>query len=230
MVFESFANACKRFEHYRFEHVILSQPDPPEPDIVSFRVGDSEVGFELTRIHDEKAAKKLNDQAVLEPSLRNALAEAGVGGCLFLDFENEASLKQKLDAIPAIVRLVVNVTPSAADASFGESRVAIPTKLIGVLKTLSLKEGRALHVSSFSFYGDPGPKAVVKKFGKAYKCEAPLELLAYYYMHSGATFELVDRIREQFDRVIREGLHASPFRRVWLYDYGNKRILGDYSS
>ena len=63
---------------------------------------------------------------------------------------------------------------------------------------------------------------IAQKFRKGYETRAPTELLAYYDWGPAALAE--DWLSDLPELVARE-LPSSPFRRVWVFDVGEGRIL-----
>jgi hypothetical protein len=70
-------------------------------------------------------------------------------------------------------------------------------------------------------FADPLVGRIQTKFSKSYEASAPLELLAFYELQPVSPEALW---RSQLHEFVVQNLETSPFRRVWVYDVGNRKV------
>lgn len=219
-VFRAFAEVCPL--HIGVDSIVKQYP--PEVDIVCLVEGDGGVEFELTEIVDRGVARRCDTQVSIQPRLLNLWRELPDeqkdrvrGMNVVITLVDEASKGAKEKAEPEIIEALVGT-----DAGFiGD--VAIENKAVRRLQVCGQTNSAApvFHVGAFGNYRDETVNAVESKMGWAYGGLRPIELVAYYGIQGLHPPEMW---RDDLDRLLDDRLDGSPFRRVWVFDYGSKTI------
>ena len=197
---------------------------PPEVDILCHIEGESEVTFELTEIVDRGVARRVDTQVSIQPRLLDLWGELPdeqqdhLRGMIVVVTLVEAAPKAaKEKAAPEIIKALVGT-----GAGF-VGDVAIEDKAVRRLQV----RGHAnlpipvFHVGACGNYRDETVNAVADKLGVAYGGPRPIELVAYYGIQGLHPPELW---RDDLDQVLEDRLDESPFRRVWVFDFGTRAI------
>lgn len=87
-----------------------------------------------------------------------------------------------------------------------------------------LRENKELTKENYypiGFKEDSVFNKAMEKFGKRYKADAPIELLAFLNEQAPPLGDALTK----FSYFVKEKIGKSPFRRVWVYDVSNNKIL-----
>lgn len=236
-IFAAFAAVCP----LPIDLATVESRHPPEPD-VRCRVGDQGiVAFELGEVISRALEQQTSERVAVRRQFRVAY-EA-------LSAEDRARVETWLGGAPEVfVGFPGGVTPGKwrravkpiIDALVEESRrTDVPERLregelplwqIPALQNVVTEVRVRASSDEKVFFGvlevaevvDPTRHLLQRKFSKRYATAAPIELLAYYV---GAPPPDDPRWPLIVSDVIRDGLQASPFRRVWLFDGFRRRII-----
>jgi hypothetical protein len=211
---------------------VRSRPTP-EPDIRCRVDGEGHVAFELGEVvYPRFAETTLQRQPLrrrfaeaydrLPAPVRSAL-ETGLGGppVVFVSFHTGTSPGRWQRAIPAILAVL------AQHAGRVRHQQDLPVWQIPAFKdlVLELKVHRgaraSLHVMEMTELRDQTRALLEKKFGRAYRTAAPIELMVYYISQPPPRR---DGWRAEVSSFIASHLAGSPFRRVWLFDHFTRSI------
>lgn len=201
----------------------IESREPPEPDILCALTTGEQIAFELVESIDSGLAAAFDTTVELPRFLRKhcpTLPGLGSGGLIAIDFKDGISKRAQIQAISPLVE-ELKCVPAGHSGNWpvtdmlhhaGVQRIGVVPRDWGFLD---------FQVSPVTSISDPAPEQLAKKFGKNYGSEIPIELLVYYDLqpcHVGSGFG------PNLARVVSDGIQASPFRRVWVYDRRSKRV------
>lgn len=218
-IFWEFAGACP----LPIVPESIESREPPEPDILCSLATGEQIAFELVESIDSGLAADFNISVELPRLLKKhcpTLPGLGSGGLIAIDFKDEISKRTQIQAIPLLVEELKRVPAGhSGDWPFADTLRHAGVRRIGVVpRDWGYLDFQVSPVTSIS---DPAPEQLAKKFGKTYGAECPIELLVYYDLqpcHVGSGFG------PNLAKVVSDGIQASPFRRVWVYDRRSKRV------
>jgi hypothetical protein len=202
----------------------------PEPDILCTVDGQGSVAFELGEVVNPPFAEMTQESYALEhrfarayaalPETERARIESRLGGppAVLASFSDHTRPGRWARAIPAILDTLVD---RAGQLVHGEEIPvwAIP-KLADVMAEMDVQRSSSghagLYATEMTEVVDQTIALLGKKFSRAYRTSAPIELVAYYVSQPPS-----DRPgwRDHTAEVISQNLGSSPFRRVWLFDH-----------
>lgn len=220
-IFKAFAEVAP----FTVLHGSIESRIPPEPDILCQIEGHGQVGFELTELIDQaymariglmfRTKQWLNHywQSELDPEdsvlFRNKYGDA----LLHFEYSQETKLKERKVAARKAFQKLLHLP----DNSNGEFLKSDP-ELAPVLKWVQISRvGLAqpvVDVSSYGWLGDPTAQAIRKKFSKSYKCDYPIELLAYI---NWGIMPHEDVWRASAEKAASQ-ISGTPFRKIWVFD------------
>lgn len=225
-IFCGFGESC---ELPIIQHTIQNR-EPPEPDILCEVERIGALAFELLEILDEnRIARTLGIQNRAMDEFRNgyrampdedqAKMRAGLGNATVrVRISGAVSLNKRREAIREVLESLLNV-----DAQF-EGKYQLPAELGRIVSVTIVRgnfDGPRFPVIAASHY-DPIPTAgLMRKFAKGYKCQAPIDLLAYFDSQHAPLDQQIDALRE----IVIALIASSPFQRVWIYDANSQRNL-----
>jgi hypothetical protein len=236
-VFEAFAAVCP----LAINVASVKSRRPPEPDILCEVQGEGPVAFELGEVINEALERATSERVAARRHFRTVYAA--------LPAEDRARIEARIGGVPALFVGFVSGTPPSrwrravqpilatlvarSLAENEEDRLCegdIPVWRIPVLRTLLTDLEVRRSSNGAPFFGviemtevaDATRSLLEKKFSRAYRCDAPIELVAY---HVGAPppsepdwlAATVDFIRSRWPQ--------SPFRRIWLFDGFARAVL-----
>jgi hypothetical protein len=204
--------------------------DPPEPDIRCTVDGVGPLAFELVEIVDPALASGLSDALELKPLFKSAYEDALRHGrasksrfenaAFLVKFDPQTSLRRRRAAIAPIIKFLESVPPDFV----GECDLSVCT-LSDVSMLWIVRggfHGPIFDVSSGGAICIQARPRIQDKFTKTYHCDAPIEMLAYYHLQPPFPTEIwLPDVRT----FIEGNLVKSPFRRVWIFDYGQKAVI-----
>ena len=85
--------------------------------------------------------------------------------------------------------------------------------------------GPTFSVSGIGTYRDTTVETIANKLNRAYEGDSPKELLVYYGIQGEHPKELW---QPQLKRLLVDEFSGSPFRRVWVFNFGSGEILFVY--
>ena len=208
----------------------VEKRDPPEPDIRCCVAGKP-CAFELVELVDRDAARRQSRQIAMQGRLLDAcdamnsedaaqLRQRAGNASVSLRFTDDASARARDQTVPRILELlrgidshfIGDVSPSAWWKGVIESiRITRP----GIV-------GPGFSVASAGYLRTPMLSSIQAKFGKTYQSDAPVELLAYHHFRRPPIPEMF--WHEPLSRFLHDQTAASLFRRVWIFDYLERRI------
>ncbi|HKW92752.1 MAG TPA: hypothetical protein VJX92_12695 [Methylomirabilota bacterium] len=214
----------------------IRSKQPPEPDLRCFVDGDGPVAFELGEVVNPALAEMTNQGLELRryfarsyaelPEGHRAAIENNLGGppAVFAAFADHTHPGRWRRAVPAILSVLVERAEHLVHG------LEIPVWNIDSLSDvlIEMQVQRASSNRPGLWAGEMTPvidRTVVllqKKFGRSYQTSAPIELLAYY---TSAPPSDDPAWRSTVADFIAAKLSASPFRRVWLFDYFQRRVV-----
>jgi hypothetical protein len=210
----------------------IESRNSPEPDIYC-RASEGPIAFELVELLDSDEVRDHRRAIDLPAALRRAYGELPadhrrrvqqrVGDAqVNIVFHDTASATARERLIPKIIDFLATVDEAI------EGEVPRQTWWKGTIKAMLLDRrhrliGPLFYVSATPrCAADPTLFRIRNKFDKVYEGKAPRELLAYYgYQCRPAPEPLW---RELVEKFLRENVGASQFRRVWLFDYLERRV------
>jgi hypothetical protein len=187
------------------------------------------VGFELTELIDQGFMARLSlmtrTQGHLNRSWRSDLSEAecaefhrkyGNAQLLFVYRENTVLWQRMQIAVPALRSLL-----RLADNFEGISE---PRELASVLDEIRIRRG-TFHgpifvVDSQGPLSDPAVTACLKKLAKNYRCDYPIQLLAYVEVDLMPP----DEIWTAAIQALAKHISESQFERVWVFDRSSRSV------
>jgi hypothetical protein len=203
---------------------------PPHPDIGCVAQG-SPCAFELVELIDPEETRRVRRQIDAQSALldacnalpklqKRALRRRAGNAMLSITFVESASSLARKKVIPLVIECLTKIEPNFIGSVPSESWWG------GVIQRMRLSRsqliGPVFSVVSAGFYRNPMIIRVAEKFAKSYQSEAPIELLAYHHVHRPP---LPRHLWEgPLEAYLRLNLHASRFRRVWVFDDHNRRV------
>lgn len=209
----------------------ISHGSPREPDIVCEIVGEGLVGFEITELIDHEFMAGLNLMAKTQTALQDFWQSA-------LPSTQSSTFRRKYGNALLHFRFGSNVGDIKRRAGFGpifEALLALPDGFVGdalrldprflpVLEVVSVRRGivgPAIDVDNFRWIGDPTQTAISKKLSKTYRCDYPIDLLAY------VDWDILppEAAWKAAADEAADGLSDSQLRRIWVFDRTKKQVL-----
>jgi hypothetical protein len=191
----------------------VANRDRPEPDIACEIAGEGAVGFELTELIDRKFMGRSRLMVWTQRHLATTWqARSGEAkNVRFREKYGNASLhfvyrpgtnkKSRAMVAPVLLQELLALPKDFVGTALRDSK-----NVTSIIEEVRIRRGEfqgpVLKVGSSGLLGDPTALAIRKKLEKNYKCNYPLELLAYI----------------DFDLLPPEGMHGSQRRR--------KRLMG----
>lgn len=203
---------------------------PPEPDILCRVVGER-CAYEMVELVDSDAVRRQRRQVdmqsrlldaceSLEPMARAELDRRAGNASVSLRFAEHASARARDLVVPQVVDLLCRIDPDFS----GE--ISPPPPWNGAIESMRVSRpgivGPGFSVAAAGFLRNPMISRIQTKFGKTYQSEASSELLAYHHFRRPPIprqFWL-----EPLTLFLLSHLGSSPFRRVWVFDYHDRRI------
>lgn len=224
-VFRLFAPACG----LPIELSSVEKRNPPEPDILCYVDGEGPVAFEMVELVDQKKiARPHADQLTLMNCLRDGYRnlpdrargefDRRLGNALVrAKIRSDLSLQKRKLIVGDILDHLMKV-----DADFAGSFAVNQgkTEVASVEVVRGNFGGPHFRVPTGNSYNPLPLDGLEAKFGKKYRCGAPVELLAYYDEQHAP---LEDHIRE-LSRFIESRIVGSSFRRVWVFNVRDLRV------
>jgi hypothetical protein len=208
----------------------IEKRDPPEPDIKCHLVGTGTITFELTELIDRSFANMVGKQyetkaeldkyyAEMPQDLKTRFTDLYSDAIIFVHFNNELSLRQRKKIFPRIFQHLLGL-----DKGFEGDTLKRDSKYGDDLKWISISRG----VSGPLFddvlttsIGDPTVQALKAKFVKNYSTDYLLHLLAYIDLNPMFRDDIwLPKIKN----FVKNNISASPFDKVWIYDFHKKEI------
>jgi hypothetical protein len=203
---------------------------PPEPDILCMVEGEGQVAFELVEIIDESFAKRTDAQIDMHnhienlyeslPEIDKSILSHRLGDALiYICFKPGVSLKKKREIAKDILAHL-----KSTDLHF-EGDVLLSANLKTLIRRITVFRGvvgPCFDIEGVGTLGDPILERLKEKFSKAYESHFPIELLAYYDLQPvrpDSHWLLKATI------FIKDSIQQSPFRRVWMFDVHNERVI-----
>ena len=227
-IFGTFA----QFSPLPIDETSIAKRHPPEPDILCEVLGAGPLSFEMVELIDEDLArrahgqigiKKLFEQSYQElPSSRLTVWRRKFSNVLFhVKFRDDISWYGSREAVPTVMHWLEtldrhangNVHPPS-DSTAGD-----------IVAWVNIGRGDftspCFDVDAVGSFADPTLDAVATKFAKSYETKHSIELLAYYELQPALPEEMwIDELRS----FVQKHLGDSPFRRVWLFDVGCRKV------
>lgn len=207
----------------------VEKRDPPEPDILCHIDGEGHVAFEMVELIDERniGRRHANQLAMMDhlregyrnlpDDIRNELRKRLGNAIVCVGFSPEESLRKCRNAAGSIFNLLLSV-----DAGF-EGRVAAPRRLerLASIKIYRANiEGPLFDISAGGWFDLLPLEGLQRKFENTYASTGPVELLAYF----DTQVTPPDGYLMPLCTYAQQRMGGSSFRRVWFYDYSNRRV------
>jgi hypothetical protein len=225
-VFDRFAQVCCS----DIDVQTIEVRSPPEPDILC-RVMGERCAYEMVELVDSDAVRRQRRQVdmqsrlldaceSLRPSERAELDRCAGNASISLRFAEHASAHARDLVVPRIVDLLCRIDPDFS----GE--VSPPSWWNGVIEGMRISRhgivGPGFSVAAAGFLRNSMISRIQTKFEKTYQSDASIELLAYHHYRRPPIppqFWL-----EPVTIFLSSHLAQSVFRRVWVFDYHDRRI------
>lgn len=225
-VFRSFMSACP----LAIIPNSIRKRQPPEPDILCEIDGGDLLAFEITEIVDPGVARRLYSRLELENQFQAACRklphpkqEIFELRAVSVAFREEASQRAKEKIVPTIIQWVIE----AGSGCHGD--LTIPNSATKIVRRVKVRPdelvGPTFSVSGFGSYGDTTVETIANKLNRTYEGDSPKELLVYYGIQGEHPKELW---QPQLERLLVDEFSGSPFRRVWVFNFGSGEILYVY--
>lgn len=210
----------------------IQSREPPEPDI-SCLVDSLPVAFELVQAIDTGLAQRMGgllqtksdyEQRYLGmPRPRRALWDRKLGNALIhITFKDGAPWSQRWQATDRVLLWLEEVSTEWS----GTLTPDVGGALNDVVASVSIRRGGfvgpCFDIDGGGWIQDPIAERLTEKLGKSYNVVGRLELLAYYELQPETTSTI---LKERVEAILRDGLSASPFQRVWIFDVGSRSVL-----
>lgn len=193
--------------------------------------GCGPLAFELGEIVDPALARQVDGSYDLRrkfkraserfPKVKKNLRNAIV----YVEFYQHVSKNKRTSSIEATFEVLAKL-----DSRF-EGSLPIP-KLIslkGVVKTIEVRRGILggpfFDFSKFMKHVNRSLDIIRKKFAKSYQSTTPVDFLAHFYRQPPHREE---KWLAKIQTYVAGHLRESNFRRVWIYDHFNQKILHMY--
>lgn len=211
----------------------IEKRKPPEPDILCTIEGEGPVAFEMVEIIDKDLARRTYGQIKvhqllekaydsLPPVVHETFKNKFHNALIYVTFYYTASLHIREKSIPMILSMLVETDTEFVGILHPptDSPLSITVKYVSIGRGAFI--GPCFDVAAVGSFADPTIERISTKFKKKYKTSYPVELLAYY--------ELQPVLPEStwmpgVQEYVRQNLHDSLFRRVWIFDINRKAII-----
>lgn len=206
----------------------IQQPESPAPDVRWHSPQGEQVAFELVEIRDRGSAQRLDRKLKAEDACWAAYSELTrdqqqrfKGRSIQFFFNNGTSEAQAAKSCRDAVQNMLQRT------ALTDECVSIDGPLGGCIQQISVRttglDCPMFDVSSFGSFGDGIVERIETKLAKKYQSTSPIELLVWYEKHGSATFEIYRR--DRLSELLNNRRGCQPFRRIWVFDAANERIL-----
>lgn len=236
-IFRSFLECCG----LDLDPGAISQPKPPEPDILCCTTSGTWIAFELVELVDESIKRNLaiafdeipvelqRAVAQLEPEQRRHFQtkyqDRNVG--VQVDDDLSASLRKRLPNTIVKILLDDRYVPDGDGVLHRAGHPNFPPGLRYIHLTPTYSElGPTFDQVAYGSYADQSSKWLRRKLdARTYSSAHAMELLAYY--EDG--FAPNDLQIQELGELITSLISQSHFERVWLFDRPKGRVLGHWS-
>lgn len=210
--------------------------EPPSPDVLCTLVGGETIAFELTETVDRNIARNIDLSHSVKIEMRNymfdkmassdkAKIEKIFGNAdLYFKFNNGITKSKFMQLRPALFQTLLKCS-SHTIGNIGKKSIPAGVKQIHIERG-GYNGGPMFSASGLALYfTDKTGERIQKKFDMKYECNCPIELL----IHS-KTRPLIPVVfwLSDVQKLIVNGLEASPFRRIWIFDYIKSEIVYVY--
>ncbi|HEY3302191.1 MAG TPA: hypothetical protein VGL70_01510 [Candidatus Binatia bacterium] len=223
-VFKEFAEVCS----YKIRSDSIEKRAEPEPDILCELVGEGSVAFELGEIVDEVFARQVEGEYKIRkrfdaaskkfPALRSSLADALV----YIEFFDEVSHRMRLNSIEPILEFLHFLEPCFEGDAPVWKHAQLEKVIRGIEINRGLFKGPVFTLAKFVEDINRSLDLLQKKFAKSYETGAPVDLLAYFLRQSPSRD---NRWVEDVRGYVARKLNGSSFRRVWIYNRFDRKIV-----
>jgi len=211
----------------------IQQLDPPAPDLLATFDAIGEVAFELVRLNHEDQLTRLSlmertpsflDDAFakLETAHHAALSATYADGIITIDFRGAVHLGGRRKALPFLWRMLESM-PAGFQGQIDLWGLGAPDAIRSIWVSRGETGGRPWFKTGTAGFVLPlDSERITKKLTRAlpYKCNAPLELLAY--VHQGELAHL--NAGDEICAAVIPYLDQSQFRRVCVFEGLRKRV------
>jgi hypothetical protein len=157
---------------------------------------------------------------------RRALDERLAHALVYVSFVADVQARRRGSAVPDIIRHLSTIRPDFS----GEWKPPAGSTLHGKVRAVTISrgdfDGPEFDVEAVASIRDPTLERVRAKWLKSYTTRYPIELLAYYELQPMMPLVLW---LATVDAFVHENWHASPFRRVWMFDIGSRTISASFA-
>lgn len=211
----------------------IEKRKPPEPDILCEIEGEGSVAFEMVELIDEDFARQTYSQIKIQQLLEKAYDSLQTdvheffkrklhNAHIYVTFHSTSTSPIREKSILMILNTLVET-----DNEF-EGIIQFPTDspLSKTVKYINIGRGAFLgpcfDVAAAGSFGDPTFERIAAKFKKKYKTIHPIELLTYYELQPVLPeYRWLPGVQDY----VRQNIHDSLFRRVWIFDLSKKAII-----
>lgn len=224
-IFRKFAKLCP----IAIDQTSIKKKNPPLPDILCRMKAFGETAFEMVELIDKTLAAHVlssfkNQQILneefnhLDPVEKALVLRVVQNALVHVDFHPDATAKVRKKEIPAIIRFLGTIDPNF------EGVVTLNSSLTKVLRRMRIIRGcfpgPFFEVCSVGSFSDPTLEKINKKFSKSYESPFPVELLIYFELQT-----ILPEWLLQIKDFLLSNQVRSPFRRIWIFDLPNKKVL-----
>lgn len=220
-IFREFAEVCPlRIDATSIE----KRPDGTgEPDILCSVETGEWIAFELVEVVDNDLAAASNEGIRLPRLLKKhapRLPGLEFGARVGVIFGDGLSERQKINLFPLLFEKLKSIPTGFA----GELRLPLEIQrkgLHGIAIYRGLADELEFIVTPATSIGDPTLERLRDKLARPYTSPHPMELLLYFLLQPC----FVDgHVGLDLAGAVADGVHSSPFRRVWVFDRSSKRV------
>ena len=227
-VFREFATAIER----PIISETITHCNPPAPDIVCEIIGEGMVGFELTEIVDFNFMARIDLMAKTRKALaqfwKEQLSEFQSqtfktkynNALLHFCFNDKAGFQKRSTVFRSVFEELLKLPDDFTGEALRHNQRFLPT-LEYVRVARGQFVGPNIDVNSFGWLSDLTKETISNKLSKKYKCDYPIELLAYI---DWGLLPPEEAWRESFADVAAT-IHKSNFKRLWVFDRNQHLVL-----
>ncbi|HUT52668.1 MAG TPA: hypothetical protein VM658_04700 [bacterium] len=224
VVMTSFAEVCP----IGIRKESIKNRQPPEPDIRCVTEQGEEIAFELVDLSNPSIHSYANNYRPIMDSLDEEYARRSDKLSVLNDAHIRISCCNQRLRNRKNIKILFDWLETQPLALSGDLPHYNNPEINDLIMNLHMEHEPGFNGPRFNLTGvgglcDPLFEALRKKFKKTYGSNLPVELLAYYRL--SRPYKVIDYKIEELEAFITTQGASSKFRRVWIFDYSERKIL-----